>query len=103
LKAIAVMAGLPVCTVVQVPPPFWLRKIEPSELPAIKTWLLDGSTARANTATGPWRGNGLRATHVESGRASALALKAAIASSHSAKSVAARRGPRSDTSLPIIT
>lgn len=98
-----VKAAFPVCTVVHVAPPFWLRKMEPSELPATKAWLLDGSTANARTASWPWRGRGLRATHVESGRASAPTLKATIAQRPRAKSVAARREPGSDTNLPIIT
>jgi hypothetical protein len=37
-----------------VEPPFPLLRREPSELPAIKAWLFDGSTASAKMAELPW-------------------------------------------------
>src|SRR5579859_3832172 len=103
LKAIAVKTALPLCTEVQVVPPSVLLNSEPSELPTITAWLFDGSTARAKTAVRPWCGSGFSATHVESGRASAWTAAAASTTTQTAASVATRRWPGSDTSLPIIT
>src|SRR6202171_6316295 len=66
--------ALPLYTEVQVEPPSGLLRSIPAELPATSTLLFAGSTARA-----------------------------AKANTKSAKSVAAKRGRGSDTSLPIIT
>jgi len=103
LKATVVKAALPECTEAQVIPPSALLKTEPSEFPAISAWLLDGSTARAKTADRPWCGSAFKATQVESGMTSAWTPVAAGKSNHRAASVATRRWPASDTSLPIIT
>ena len=53
LKTIVVKAALPVCTEVHVEPPSVLLCSEPSELPAISSWLLEGSTASAKIAVRP--------------------------------------------------
>src|SRR5258708_357947 len=50
LKAIVVAMSLPLCTEVQVVPASVLLSSEPSEFPAIRSWLLVGSTARAKIA-----------------------------------------------------
>src|ERR1700737_4936458 len=98
-----VATDLPLSTAVHVDPELVLRRSEPSELPAISSWLFTGSTANPKMAECPWCGSGFRATHVEGARASANTPIAARVTSHKATNVAARRGPRSDTSLPIIT
>src|ERR1700730_14020536 len=98
-----VATDLPLSTAVQVDAALVLRRSEPSELPAISSWLFPGSTANPKMAECPWCGSGFKATHVEGARASANTPSAAKVTSHKATNVAARRGPGSDTSLPIIT
>src|ERR1700730_13909054 len=93
----------PVCTEVHVVPPSVLLNTEPFELPAMRTWLLSGSTARARTAVFPCWGSGGRATHVEAGSVPARTARTAVTHPSSATSVAARRRRGSDTSVPIIT
>src|SRR3981081_4170090 len=98
-----VETDLPVWTVAHVDPPLVLLRNEPSELPAMSSWLFTGSTASPKIAECPWRGSGFKATHVEGARASANTPIAARVTIHKATNVAARRRPRSDTNLPIIT
>jgi len=102
-NAIVLMDDFPECTDVQLAPPFVVRKSEPRASPAMTSWLVNGSTAIANNADRGWFGSGLSATHVESGCAATTTGDPAIATTHSARIVARRRWPNSDTSLPIIT
>ena len=53
LKLITVTLALPAWTWVQLLAPFVLRSSEPSDVPASRDWLLDGSTASAKTAARP--------------------------------------------------
>src|ERR1700693_2764720 len=54
LYAIVVGTDLPLCTDAHVEPASVLLSSEPCELPAIRTWLLIGSTASAKIAERPW-------------------------------------------------
>src|SRR5579872_5578834 len=103
LNAMVVTTAVPAWTVVQVEPPSTLLKRAPAELPASTAWLFEGSTARANTAVWPCCGSDFRATQVEFGSAAECTPSELTQSTHRAPSVATRRRPKSDTSLPIIT
>jgi len=102
VKAIVRTTEVRLCTGLQDRPPSARRSRPPAELPASSERSLLGSTASAKTAVWPWRGSGLKATHVLGGRGPACTLSEPIASAHRAPSVATRRGPESYTSLPII-
>src|SRR5216683_2749845 len=53
LNAIVVGTAVPLCTDAHAAPPSVLLRSEPCELPAIRTWLLIGSTASAKIAERP--------------------------------------------------
>src|SRR5258706_5018458 len=54
LNAIAIGTEVPLCTAVHVQAASTLLSSDPCELPAIRSWLLIGSTASAKIAERPW-------------------------------------------------
>src|SRR5579872_3541339 len=103
LNTIVPTGAVPACAVIQLAPPFALRRIAPLELPAKTDWLFDGSTASAKIGDRAWSGSASRATHVESGSAFASTPAATSTMNQRTATVARRRLARSDTNPPIIT